>query len=71
LCDTLNFWKIFIQFDHSTLILRYEDKINMLFVFSQRIKNRLNIPAKVLIGYQLHRDLTVKNSSAIKNRFQV
>jgi translation initiation factor 4E len=43
----------------------------LLFVFSQRIKSRLNIPAKVMIGYQLHRDLTVKNSSVIKNRFQV
>lgn len=42
-----------------------------LIVFSQRIKSRLNIPAKVMIGFQLHRDLTVKNSSVIKNRFQV
>ncbi|KAF4516823.1 hypothetical protein B566_EDAN006217 [Ephemera danica] len=36
-----------------------------------RLKSRLKIPAKVNIGYQFHRDLVVKNSSAIKNRYQV
>ncbi|CAB3378889.1 Hypothetical predicted protein [Cloeon dipterum] len=46
-------------------------RTNSIMEIGQRIKSRLNIPAKVLIGYQLHRDLTVKNSSVIKNRHQV